>query len=215
MQKRPLSAGKDGPARQAASRKWLQIDAQGKMAYVTVDKHTLVLRLNIPYRDLRSLEYSVRTPLLKIMERGSQAQALASGWQTAVTPLLHICVRVPKGHNEQLGSIAHQQQEQLRLLLLFTFSLRTNLAHAFIAACLLVLHRCQLMLVFDLTRQGAGHQRVPGWHPGAREGVRHQPGVCQNDRHTGPGATQALPPIFGPMCFEKLIVFLAFSCTSP
>lgn len=78
MQKRPLSAGKDAPARQAASRKWLQIDAQGKMAYVTVDKHTLVLRLNIPYRDLRSLEYSVRTPLLGTMERGTQAQALAS-----------------------------------------------------------------------------------------------------------------------------------------
>lgn len=60
MHKRPPPAGKDGPARLAASRKWLQIDAQGKMAYVTVDKHTLVLRLNIPYRDLRSLEYSVR-----------------------------------------------------------------------------------------------------------------------------------------------------------
>ena len=64
--------------RQAASRKWLQIDAQGKLAYVTVDKHTLVLRLNIPYRDLRSLEYSVRRPLLGVMEREHQAQALAS-----------------------------------------------------------------------------------------------------------------------------------------
>ena len=60
MQRRPPAVGKDVPARLTASRKWLQIDAQGKMAYVTVDTHTLVLRLNIPYRDLRSLEYSVR-----------------------------------------------------------------------------------------------------------------------------------------------------------
>ncbi|KAK9843653.1 hypothetical protein WJX81_001185 [Elliptochloris bilobata] len=59
MMKRPISGGKEAPPRVTASRKWLQIDAQGKMSYVSVDKHTLVLRLNIPYRDLRSLEYSV------------------------------------------------------------------------------------------------------------------------------------------------------------
>jgi len=54
------SGVKGAPPRAATSRKWLQIDAQGKLAYVNVDKHTLVLRLNIPYRDLRSLESTVR-----------------------------------------------------------------------------------------------------------------------------------------------------------
>lgn len=54
---------KPAPLRAAASRKWLQVDAQGKLAYVNVDKHTLVLRLNIPYRDLRSLESTVRRSL--------------------------------------------------------------------------------------------------------------------------------------------------------
>ena len=54
------SGVKAAPPRAATSRKWLQIDAQGKLAYVNVDKHTLVLRLNIPYRDLRSLESTVR-----------------------------------------------------------------------------------------------------------------------------------------------------------